>query len=42
MVSLKTPSNNDFAGPGWEGGAVFVLLGGVGNLSVATIAATAG
>jgi len=38
MFSLKTRTNDNFAGPGWGGGPVFVVVGGVGNLSVATIA----
>jgi hypothetical protein len=38
MVSLKTRTNDNFAGPGWGGGPVFVLVGGLGNFSIAAIA----
>ena len=37
MFSLKTRSNSAFAGPGWGAGPGFVLVGGVGDLSIATI-----
>jgi hypothetical protein len=37
MFSLKTRTNDNFAGPGWGAGPGFVLVGGVGNLSIATI-----
>ena len=38
MFSLKVRTNDYFAGPGWGGGPVFVLVGGVGNLSISAIA----
>ena len=37
MVTLKTRTNDNFAGPGWGGGPVLVLVGGVGKLSIAGI-----
>ena len=38
MVSLKTRTNSKLAGPGWGGGPVLVVVGGVGDLSIAGIA----
>jgi hypothetical protein len=37
MFSLKTRTNDAFACPGWGGGPVFELVGGVDNLSIAGI-----
>lgn len=37
MFSLKTRTNDNFAGPGWGTGPGFVLVGGIGNLSIAAI-----
>lgn len=37
MVTLKTRTNDDFAGAGWGGGPIGVLVGGFGNLSTSFI-----
>ena len=37
MLTLKTRTDSALAGPGWGGGPVGVLVGGVGNLSIAFI-----
>lgn len=35
--TLRTRTNDQFAGPGWGAGPIAVLVGGVGNLSIAAI-----
>lgn len=37
MFSLRTRTQSELAGPGWGAGAVGVLVGGVGSLSIAAI-----
>jgi hypothetical protein len=37
MFSLRTRTNDQFAGPGWGTGPIAVLVGGVGNLSASFI-----
>ncbi len=36
-ISLRTRTNSAFAGPGWGAGPIGVVVGGVGDLSVAVI-----